>query len=236
MTTQTTDRDYVLLAKAAVNDLAEALRHIPGDLVPVMVQKLLLQIDYTDVDLSDETENPFVIEEPEWISMNDKRLSSFNERLYAAQGAADMSEQLHHVTLAVELLGAAVATLERKQHNGITDTLWQMIRQEARIAELEQRIAFQATEWELDEYLATHDVFALHTDERLDAKALAKTMKGLRDTPTREVIRILAKRGWEWSFIARSMRTTPDAPDEWSLVDADDVAAIYGGMDYPTNI
>ena len=49
MTTQTLDRDYVHAARCAVNDLAEALRHIPGDLVPTMIQYLLLQLDYTEV-------------------------------------------------------------------------------------------------------------------------------------------------------------------------------------------
>ena len=166
-------------------------------------------------------------------------LDNFSERMYEVQAVvpgANAGEPVRRLAIAVEVLGQAVRELERKQHDGIADTLWQMIRLQSRIAELEQRIAFQATEWELDEYLATHDVFALHADERLDAKALAKTMKGLRDTPTREVIRILAKRGWEWSFIARSMRTTPDAPYIWTQVTEDDVAAIFGGADYPTNI
>ena len=46
MTTQT---DPVFAARCAVNDLAEALRHIDPALVPTMIQYLLLQLDYTNL-------------------------------------------------------------------------------------------------------------------------------------------------------------------------------------------
>ena len=49
MTTQTLDRDYIHAARCAVNDLAEALNHLPRIQVTVMVMKLLLQIDYAEM-------------------------------------------------------------------------------------------------------------------------------------------------------------------------------------------
>ena len=49
MTNQTFDRDPVFVARCAVNDLAEALRHIDPALVPTMIQYLLLQLDYDDL-------------------------------------------------------------------------------------------------------------------------------------------------------------------------------------------
>lgn len=177
-------------------------------------------------------------------------LNDFNERMYELQNTPIQDAQLRRLAIAVEVLGMAVQELDRRiasltrisamdenialGDRAAADESFGTLEQ--RLTLLERRIAFQAAEWELDEYLATHDVFALHADERLDAKALAKTMQGLRDTPPRDVVRILAKRGWEWNFIARSMRTTPDAPYIWTQVTEDDVAAIFGGADYPTSI
>ena len=114
-------------------------------------------------ELFDETETPFVLEEPEWIKVNDNPLS-----------APDAVEPWYNV---------------------------------------------------------------LTEDQQVAAvEAWIKTMEGLRDTPPRDVVRILAKQGWDWSFIARSMRVTLGAPDEWAEVSWEDVAAIVGGMDYETHI
>lgn len=122
-----------------------------------------LQPMATEAELFDETESPFVLEEPPWMRTNDTPTSAPN---------------------AVE-----------PWYNVLTE---------------DQKVAA--------------------------VEAWIKTMEGLRDTPPRDVVRILAKQGWDWGFIARSMRVTLDAPDEWAEVSWEDVAAIAGGMDYETHI
>lgn len=222
-------------------------------------------------ELFDETETPFVLEEPEWISMNDTAtsihgnllpnaltlwnwLSSIlvSDMLTSVTGGEETTKAIEMTRCQISDMGMIHLLDEVSQglRDGISEGGWhysEEMTDEIRgmlseywmeRSEADDAAFYDAhhVEWELDEYLATHDVFALNADERLDAKALAKTMEGLRDTPPRDVVRILAKQGWDWSFIARSMRVTLDAPDEWAEVSWEDVAAIVGGMDYETHI